>query len=153
MRLPVIVGFGGINAAGRSSLHHAYRRMVIDALSPEAADHTWASLAALMGIPWDESDATRQQLALGTLVRRIEPSWFDVDQVPWNQPVEAEAGAQPISFKLATKWLPRKLPASWRVTPHQRIDGAGGGGPEPVVPAARYARGSGQGRGPVAQRF
>ncbi len=117
MRLPVIVGFGGINAAGRSSRHHSYRRMVIDALSPEAADHTWASLAALMGIAWDGSDATRQQLTLGTLVRRIEPSWFDVDQVPWNQPVEAEAGAQPISFNLATKWLPRKLPASWRVTP------------------------------------
>ena len=26
-RLPVIVGFGGVNAAGRLSAHHGYRRM------------------------------------------------------------------------------------------------------------------------------
>lgn len=25
-RIPVIVGFGGVNAAGRTSGHHAYRR-------------------------------------------------------------------------------------------------------------------------------
>ena len=29
---PVIVGFGGVNPAGRSSSHHGYRRMVIDEL-------------------------------------------------------------------------------------------------------------------------
>ena len=31
-RLPVIVGFGGYNAAGRSSSHHGFRRMVIESL-------------------------------------------------------------------------------------------------------------------------
>jgi acetoacetyl-[acyl-carrier protein] synthase len=30
--LPIIVGFGGFSAAGRSSGHHAYRRMVIESL-------------------------------------------------------------------------------------------------------------------------
>ena len=28
VKLPVIVGFGGINAAGRSSGHNGYRRMM-----------------------------------------------------------------------------------------------------------------------------
>ena len=32
-RLPVIVGFGGINAAGRASGHHAYARMTHSAQS------------------------------------------------------------------------------------------------------------------------
>ncbi|HNF09694.1 MAG TPA: hypothetical protein PLX36_10580, partial [Pseudomonadales bacterium] len=32
VRLPVIVGFGGINPAGRSSFHHGYRRLVLDVL-------------------------------------------------------------------------------------------------------------------------
>ena len=47
-RLPVIVGFGGVNPAGRSSSHHGYRRMVIDELSSSVKDKTFASLAALM---------------------------------------------------------------------------------------------------------
>ena len=47
-RLPVIVGFGGVNPAGRSSAHHGYRRMVIDALDDTKKDRTFASLAALM---------------------------------------------------------------------------------------------------------
>jgi acetoacetyl-[acyl-carrier protein] synthase len=40
-RLPVIVGFGGVNAAGRVSFHHAYRRMVIDALGEAESDGTY----------------------------------------------------------------------------------------------------------------
>ena len=31
-RLPVIVGFGGYNAAGRSSFHHGFRRIVQESL-------------------------------------------------------------------------------------------------------------------------
>ena len=30
--LPVIIGFGGISSAGRSSAHHAYRRTVLENL-------------------------------------------------------------------------------------------------------------------------
>ena len=47
-RIPVITGFGGINAAGRSSGHHGYRRTVIDALDETRAAQTWRSLAGLM---------------------------------------------------------------------------------------------------------
>ena len=47
-RLPVIVGFGGYNAAGRSSFHHAYRRTVLDSLDPIQQVSTLLSLASMM---------------------------------------------------------------------------------------------------------
>ncbi len=120
MRLPVIVGFGGVNAAGRSSMHHSYRRMVIDKLSAAEADHTWSSLAGLTNTGWDASEAGRAQLARGSLVRRIEPHLFEVDAVPWNRRIVAHSDHVPMSFSTQVKQLPEKPPASWRVTP---IDG------------------------------
>ena len=47
MHIPVIVGMGGVNAAGRTSDHQSYRRMVIDELEPELREKTLASLAAV----------------------------------------------------------------------------------------------------------
>ena len=35
--LPVIVGMGGINAAGRTSFHQGYRRIVLDSLELKLA--------------------------------------------------------------------------------------------------------------------
>ena len=46
--LPLIIGAGGINPAGRVSGHHAYRRLVIDSLSREKQERTYLSLAKLM---------------------------------------------------------------------------------------------------------
>ena len=116
MRLPVVVGFGGVNAAGRSSGHHGYRRMVIDALPRELADQTWASLAGLTGHSWDGAEETRRLLADGSLVRRIEPHLFDVDAVAWNRRVVAHSEKMPLSFSTQYKQLPAQLPADWRVT-------------------------------------
>jgi acetoacetyl-[acyl-carrier protein] synthase len=117
LRLPVIVGFGGVNAAGRSSMHHGYRRMVVDALPGAEADHTWSSLAALTGVAWDGSDSIRQQLEAGSLVRRIESTMFDVDAVPWNRRIVAHSEQVPMSFSTQLKQLPPELPPTWRVTP------------------------------------
>ena len=47
--LPVIVGFGGYNAAGRSSSHQAFRRMVLESLPAEEQRKTIVGLACLMG--------------------------------------------------------------------------------------------------------
>ena len=47
-RLPVIVGFGGYNAAGRSSFHHAFRRTVLESLDEQARQQTLAGLAVMM---------------------------------------------------------------------------------------------------------
>ncbi len=115
MRLPVIVGFGGVNAAGRSSAHHAYRRMVIDALPETEADATWQALAALTGREYDGSAATRQALADATLVRRIENHHFDVDAVPWNRRMVAHSEGYPMRFRTRLKQLPEQLPHGWSV--------------------------------------
>jgi len=117
VRLPVIVGFGGINAAGRSSFHHAYRRMVIDALPQDMADGTWQALAALTGQSWDANDSLRAELAASTLIRRIEDNHFDVDAVAWNRRVVAHSEDFPMSFRTQHKHLPEELPPGWQLTP------------------------------------
>ncbi len=127
VRLPVIVGFGGINAAGRSSFHHAYRRMVIDVLSDPLADETYRSLAALMNAndavdgvrieqPIDASK--RAYIDKNTLVRRIGPDLFDADHIPWNKRLTLmPTGPQsPISFITKVSQLPEIHPEGWRVS-------------------------------------
>ena len=112
-RLPVIVGFGGINAAGRASGHHAYARMTHSALSTTQQSRTLDSLATLMGLEGGES---HQQFILDhTLVRRIEASHFDVDAVRWNQRLPTDGDSQPASFDLERKYLPDIIPPHWEV--------------------------------------
>ncbi|MBX2858001.1 MAG: beta-ketoacyl synthase, partial [Cellvibrionaceae bacterium] len=112
--LPVIVSFGGMNAAGRSSGHEAYQRMIYEGLSASQQKHRVASLASLMGL---ESSDEAGVLA-GTLVRRIERSHFDVDNVPSaKRTVLNPKQSQPASFVMARKDLPETLPPHWSVSP------------------------------------
>jgi len=113
-RLPVIVGFGGINAAGRASGHHAYARTVWSALPAREQQRTGAALAGLMGL----SDATGREPYLldHSLVRRIEEQHFDVQAVPWNQRLPTHSNGEPISFSMLRKHLPDVLPTGWEVT-------------------------------------
>ena len=78
-KLPVIVGFGGINTAGRSSCHYAYMRLVFDSLSEDHRRRTLDSLAQLMNI--QESSSREKYILDHTLVRRIEVQQFDPDRV------------------------------------------------------------------------
>lgn len=111
-RLPVIVGFGGINAAGRSSFHQGYRRLILDALDTATRSRTLAALGRLMRLPAGaDHDAT---VLAHTLVRRLEPQYFDVDAVPLHQRLHAEG--DPISFRLRRRELPRRPPPNWTVT-------------------------------------
>ncbi len=115
-RLPVIVGFGGINAAGRASFHHAYRRLVIDALGEAQRLQTYRSLANLMSYEADPANPDAQRhIAQHTLIRRIEN--FDVDQVPVNRSVslnaENDAG---LTFTMARRHLPERPDPGWQVT-------------------------------------
>lgn len=116
-RLPVIVGFGGVNAAGRSSFHHGYRRLVLDALPGSAADDTLRSLAALMGQPSEGpvSAQQRQHILDHTLVRRIEPEWFDTENVVWNRRLNCSADGVPMTFVTRARNLPEVLPPGWTV--------------------------------------
>ncbi len=114
-RLPVIVGFGGINSAGRISNHHAYRRLVIDALGAEQQSTTYRSLATLMNLQEDpDTPATRDYINDHTLIRKIE--LFNPAEVPWNRSANLRAGAAPIEFVLDKRQLPDKLPAGWQLT-------------------------------------
>ena len=117
-RLPVIVGFGGVSGAGRSSGHHAFSRMVYSALPDSQRQRTLASLAALMG-PYALSggEAREQYILDHTLVRRIELNHFDVDSVGWNQRFPTESNGHPVSFDIARKHLPAVIPKEWLVTP------------------------------------
>jgi len=110
-RLPVIVSFGGINAAGRASGHGAYLRLVESALDKSRRRRMFASLAPLMGI---EPVAGNEHWMLEhTLIRRIEDTHFDVEAVPWNQRLSIGTQGGPIRFTLPRRTLPEPLPEGW----------------------------------------
>lgn len=115
-RLPVIVGFGGVNPAGRSSAYHGYRRMVIDALDSERQDRTYAALAALMKLPAETSEDTRQYVRDHTLIRRLETNLFDATSIPLHKRAAITgAGTEAITFSTRRNNLPDNLPAEWQV--------------------------------------
>ncbi|WP_027872852.1 beta-ketoacyl synthase [Spongiibacter marinus] len=112
--LPVVVGFGGVNPAGRSSFHHGYRRLVLDALPLAAQQRTLQSLAALMGVDDCMPEAERRQHILAhTLIRKIESAAFDVEQVAWNKRLHLEGGAGQFEFVTSAKQLPERVPEGW----------------------------------------
>lgn len=127
-RLPVIVGFGGYNAAGRSSFHHGFRRIVQESLDAATRQETLAGLAVMMklvqvvegqfqsadGQPLTPAEIEARhgaEILAGTLVRRIEKRHLDVDAAHWQKNL-AVSGAQ---FTTQRKHLPEPLPASWQV--------------------------------------
>ncbi|MDA0789517.1 MAG: beta-ketoacyl synthase [Proteobacteria bacterium] len=119
-RLPVIVGFGGINPAGRSSAHHGYRRLVIDALDTDKADRTFLSLSALMRRnPGDAASAAERQFMLDhTLIRKLETNLFNAASIHLHKSAKLSLppGGTPISFTVRRNQLPDNIPASWQVT-------------------------------------
>jgi len=120
-RLPVIVGFGGINPAGRSSGHNAYRRLVIDKLDSNQAEQTYQSLAPLMQIDGMQTkgaltDEIKQQILNQTLIRKIEKNLFDPAAIRINRRAQLNGTThQPISFELQRNQLPESIPAGWQV--------------------------------------
>lgn len=132
--LPVIVGFGGINSAGRASNHYAYRRMVIDKLDQTAADQTLLNLAVLMGLikvengKWldaqgeiiilDEFLTFNRELILNsTLIRKLETNLFDNSSLLQHcNVVLAPAVGEALSFTIPTRKLPEHMPANWQVS-------------------------------------
>ncbi|MGB0732243.1 MAG: beta-ketoacyl synthase [Pontibacterium sp.] len=133
-QLPLIVGFGGINPAGRGSSHHAYRRLIIDQLDAKSRQETLTDIAVLTGlIKFEEGAYTNQtgqvcsldklldeiapQLLDNTLIRKIEPSCFDVDKVPSNTSGTMRATDDaPVKFQLRSRHMPKNVPEHWQVT-------------------------------------
>ena len=113
--LPIIVGSGGINPAGRVSFDHAYRRMVLDALPQQAQQRTLGSLAKLMGRTALDSADAKAQILDGTLVRKIEH--FDVERIAWHNAMNlGQDSGNEHTFVVAKRQLPQTLPEGWSVT-------------------------------------
>lgn len=109
-RLPLIVGFGGINPAGRSSGHHGYRRMVIDRLDQSLADATYKSLASLMNL----ASVDKQYILDHTLVRQIENNLFDPASIRINKTAQLSGSSDNnLVFRLKRNQLPRAIPPGW----------------------------------------
>lgn len=134
--LPVIIGMGGINPAGRSSLHHSYRRLVLDSLPSEDAMQTRASLASLMGLlhkkneHWCDGQGTPVNLPTylqaldpvlkaGSLIRQLENNLFDPARVLYHKRATLNSTSeQALSFVLRKQHLPDVIPASWQISEH-----------------------------------
>lgn len=134
-RLPVIVGFGGYNAAGRSSFHHGFRRTVLESLDAQARQETLVGLAVMTklvsvvdgqlqnneGQPLSAAQVEQQYtdaILASTLVRRIEKQHLDVDASHWHKNLSISGtDAQPLRFVTLAKQLPEPLPANWQVDP------------------------------------
>src|SRR5690554_2260989 len=132
--LPVIIGFGGINPAGRSSLHHGYRRLVLDHLPTADAMEARASLAGLMGLlAWRDGTwfdnagnsvdlptyltAIDPVLKAGTLVRKLEDNLFDPARIPFYRHAQLVANDdQPVTFRIKRQHLPDQIPLGWMVS-------------------------------------
>ncbi|HET8704672.1 MAG TPA: beta-ketoacyl synthase N-terminal-like domain-containing protein, partial [Pseudomonadales bacterium] len=105
-RLPVIVGFGGINAAGRSSFHAGYRRLVIDKLATNEKRETVLSLATMMNLARYESGqfitAEGEVVSEAELLHRVESSVLEGTLIrkisdgiyPANKPAPVGAAGQ-----------------------------------------------------------
>ncbi len=131
-RLPVIVGFGGVGPAGRSSFHHAYHRIIWESIDTARRQRTVTALAAMMnlgyvkdgelcrpdGSAFDTAGLVELESAVldGTLIRRLEVARFDPDQVSGN--IELPIVADDIHsnrITVAASDLPDPLPPGWEV--------------------------------------
>ncbi|TXR53606.1 beta-ketoacyl synthase [Reinekea thalattae] len=116
-KLPVIVGFGGVNAAGRSSMHHGHKRLVHEALSDDQMQSTWQSLATQMGLD-SQRDDLKEAILAGTLIRRIESSHYDVDAVDTGKKTQLTPNTA-LQFQIKKMQLPQTLPANWKIISEQ----------------------------------
>ena len=132
-RLPIIAGLGGINAAGRSSGHHGYRRMIIDALDEEQALETYAALATLTGRLknkdgcWLDNNGNavelatyiadiKQDLKQSTLIRKLEDNLFDPNHIHFHRRAQlSSTNGGGFEFELKRKQLPTPLPPGWTI--------------------------------------
>ncbi len=130
--LPVIVGFGGYNAAGRSSSFQSYRRTVLESLPTSEQNKTIVGLACLMGLvkkqeghyvtsDGDQLGAAgveerfRESVLNGTLIRKT--ALFDPSCVAENRRIvfqQDEPGG--VLFSMAKRDLPHQPPADWQIT-------------------------------------
>ena len=109
-KLPLIVGIGGINAAGRSSGFHSYKRLIPEVFSEAEMQNTWMDLANRMKIAKGNklNKEMIEEIKRGTLIRRIDS--FDPDKVKINL-----KAYQKNSFIIRKTNLPKPVPPHWLI--------------------------------------
>ena len=116
--LPIITAFGGINAAGRASFHHAFKRLIVDRLSDPETKTTTAAITALTGNGGMPSSATAaEQLRYAcerTLIRRIDENFMDCDALPLNSSINGTQ-EHPLVLEIPRAKMPKVLPRGWQV--------------------------------------
>ncbi len=131
VKLPIIVGFGGVNSAGRSSCHQGYRRLVFDALGVPEQLSTLQSLATLAGKlrkqqgAWVDSlgspveldsflTSNTSSLLASSLIRALESNLFDPARIPFQEKTTLRPSTPDgLSFKVKTSQLSQPLPTGW----------------------------------------
>lgn len=131
--LPVIVGFGGINAAGRSSFHHSYRRMIVDKLDSSDTQDMFLGLASMMGYlryedgkyldkdniecpPQNVQERFGSEILNNTLIRKISSNLFDPDKTNWNSKIKTQnLDDESTIIKVRKRDLPGELPHNWEI--------------------------------------
>ncbi len=108
--LPLIVGYGGINAAGRSIFDFSHRRMLFHSINSENQNEVLQSLGHLMGT------SEKQKILNKTLLRTIDDDFFDNHNFR-NPDLPTLAGGQlPSGFNPASTYNSRQHPRGLAMT-------------------------------------
>ena len=108
--LPLIVGYGGINAAGRSIFDLGYNRILFEKIGLLEQQEVLASLGHLMGTSDQETIINK------TLMREIDQDFFQLNNFR-NPILPSSAGGQlPSGFNPADTYNARQHPRSLAMT-------------------------------------
>ena len=108
--LPVIVGYGGINSAGRSIFDFSHQRMLFDSIDTKSQDEVLLSLGHLM------NTKERKTILNKTLIRTIDDNFFD-DHNYRSPALPTLAGGQlPSGFNPAKTYNSRQHPRGLAMT-------------------------------------
>ena len=110
MNLPVIVSYGGINAAGRSVFELSHKRMIFQSLSGNEKNEVLGSLEMLCG------NSDREYLLAKSLIRTIDEDFFSL-HCHRNPDLPTRAGGQlPSGFNPANTYNARQHPRALAMT-------------------------------------
>ena len=108
--LPLIVGYGGINAAGRSIFDFSHKRMLFDSINAEKQNEVLQSLGHLMGTN------KKEQILNSTMLRTIDDNFFDEHNFRSPKLPTLAGGQLPSGFNPAKTYNSRQHPRSLAMT-------------------------------------
>ncbi len=108
--LPLIVGYGGINAGGRSIFDFSHRRMVFDDININQQKEVLQSLGHLMGTD------KKEKILNSTLLRTIDNDFFDEHNFRSPKLPTLAGGQLPSGFNPAKTYNSRQHPRGLAMT-------------------------------------